>query len=338
MQAEHGSTERNGAVTGFVSSPSLARNVPRQEIHSPNAFRAVVHRERARSDRNSRGFVIVAFEVGGNGDRPHRARILIETLQTRCRLTDEVGWIDDRRVGVLLPDTDSDGARVLADHVRRELPHLHPAPTCHVHGRPKRSTAAHGGRRGGPEQQTRSRDRTASAGDSAPASEMTGALVENGIASIIDVPCPVWKRTLDTVGAAAALLLFAPVMAGLAVFIKMVSPGPVFFRQQRIGYMGRHFTCWKFRTMEVNGDVRCHQSHLQSLMQSDVPMTKLDVLRDPRIIPLGTIIRQCGLDELPQLFNVLRGDMSLVGPRPCISYNTKGSIGGSGRALMRALG
>ncbi|HEX9156895.1 MAG TPA: sugar transferase, partial [Syntrophales bacterium] len=95
---------------------------------------------------------------------------------------------------------------------------------------------------------------------------------------------------------------------------------PVFYRQNRVGYLGKTFTFWKFRTMHVDNDATGHQNYLSSLIHGDAPMLKLDADRDPRIIPCGRIIRQSCLDELPQFINVLLGDMSLVGPRPCLQY------------------
>jgi lipopolysaccharide/colanic/teichoic acid biosynthesis glycosyltransferase len=97
-----------------------------------------------------------------------------------------------------------------------------------------------------------------------------------------------------------------------------VSRGPAIFRQERIGRNGRRFTLYKFRSMHLNADTSRHSRHFNHLVQSGGPMVKLDLLSDSRLIPLGCLLRAAGLDELPQLFNVLRGDMSLVGPRPCL--------------------
>lgn len=110
------------------------------------------------------------------------------------------------------------------------------------------------------------------------------------------------------------------ISAGLALLIKIGSPGPVLFHQKRVGHRGREFTCYKFRTMRVNAETDSHRAHTRQLIQSQAPMVKLDAKRDPRLIPFGSLLRSTGLDELPQLWNVLVGDMSLVGPRPCIPY------------------
>jgi exopolysaccharide production protein ExoY len=132
-------------------------------------------------------------------------------------------------------------------------------------------------------------------------------------------PLPAWKRGLDLF----CLLLISPVVVPLmiltALVVRLSSKGGVLFRQTRIGLYGEPFECLKFRTMFVAAATDTHQAHLANLMNSDQPMTKLD-LEDRRIIPLGMFLRSTALDELPQLINVLRGEMSLVGPRPCLPY------------------
>ena len=131
---------------------------------------------------------------------------------------------------------------------------------------------------------------------------------------------PGWKRFLDLSCILLSLPLWLPVMVLASLAIIVVSPGPILFRQERVGYRGRRFRCLKFRTMLVGADASVHKSHLHSLMNSRAPMKKLDVAGDSRLIPLGALLRSTGLDELPQIINVLRGDMSLVGPRPCVPY------------------
>jgi lipopolysaccharide/colanic/teichoic acid biosynthesis glycosyltransferase len=128
---------------------------------------------------------------------------------------------------------------------------------------------------------------------------------------------PAWKRYLDSVCILLSLPFCLPLMICIALWIKIVSPGPVFYRQERVGYRGRRFVILKFRTMKVNVETLVHERHLEQLMQANCPMTKLDTAGDPRIICGGRILRAMGLDELPQLINVLSGHMSLVGPRPC---------------------
>lgn len=131
-------------------------------------------------------------------------------------------------------------------------------------------------------------------------------------------PVDLWKRFLDIFCILLSLPVVLPLMALVAFWVKLVSRGPAIYRQERIGRNGRRFTLYKFRSMHVNADTARHSRHFGHLVQSGSPMVKLDLLCDTRLIPLGCLLRAAGLDELPQLFNVLRGDMSLVGPRPCL--------------------
>ncbi|MCU0752445.1 MAG: sugar transferase [Akkermansiaceae bacterium] len=107
-------------------------------------------------------------------------------------------------------------------------------------------------------------------------------------------------------------------MGLIVLWIKLVSRGPAIFRQVRIGRDGKPFTLYKFRSMHLHADTRRHTRHFSQLVESNSPMIKLDLLCDSRLIPGGCLLRAAGLDELPQLLNVLRGEMSLVGPRPCL--------------------
>ena len=132
--------------------------------------------------------------------------------------------------------------------------------------------------------------------------------------------CPLWKRLLDIACIILALPLLLPLMLAIALLIKCVSRGPILFKQVRIGYQGRQFVCFKFRTMHVDAPENNHADHCKQLIQDQKPMTKMDDLGDVRLITGAPFLRATGLDELPQLYNVLRGEMSLVGPRPCTPY------------------
>jgi lipopolysaccharide/colanic/teichoic acid biosynthesis glycosyltransferase len=129
-----------------------------------------------------------------------------------------------------------------------------------------------------------------------------------------------WKRTLDVLLIVLALPALIPLALMVSLLIRIGSHGPVLFKQERIGFQGRRFMCYKFRSMFVDTDTTTHQGHLHRLMNSNIPMQKMDSKGDPRIVPFGVLLRASGLDELPQLINVLRGEMSLVGPRPCLPY------------------
>lgn len=122
------------------------------------------------------------------------------------------------------------------------------------------------------------------------------------------------KRVIDLVGAGLGVVLLLPVFVACSLAVKLTSAGPIFFRQTRVGKGGRHFQCLKFRTMRVGAHAQ--QELLRSASIQDGPAFK--VPSDPRITPIGRLLRKFSLDELPQLFNVLLGDMSLVGPRPPI--------------------
>lgn len=135
------------------------------------------------------------------------------------------------------------------------------------------------------------------------------------LAPLDGLPMP--KRLMDVFCLLVSFPAWLLLMAGVGGFILLVSPGPVFFVQERIGHRGRKFKCVKFRTMKPNVSAELHQNHVHDLIRSDAPMTKLDAKGDPRLIPFGAFIRASGLDELPQLLNVFLGQMSLVGPRPC---------------------
>jgi lipopolysaccharide/colanic/teichoic acid biosynthesis glycosyltransferase len=121
------------------------------------------------------------------------------------------------------------------------------------------------------------------------------------------------KRALDVVASGALLILLAPLFAMVAVAIRLSSAGPILFVQRRIGYRCAEFEMFKFRTME-NGAER----HERRLADAQSDRTFLKIKNDPRVTPLGRVLRRLSIDELPQLYNVLRGDMSLLGPRPLL--------------------
>jgi exopolysaccharide biosynthesis polyprenyl glycosylphosphotransferase len=120
------------------------------------------------------------------------------------------------------------------------------------------------------------------------------------------------KAAFDRAIAFAALVVTAPLLLALATAVRLTSPGPAFFGQDRVGRDGHTFRLWKFRSMDCDAEERLHE--LLHLNEHDGVMFK--IRDDPRITPFGRLLRSFSLDELPQLFNVLRGDMSLVGPRP----------------------
>jgi len=134
------------------------------------------------------------------------------------------------------------------------------------------------------------------------------------------------RRLVDIVFALTLILLFSPILIGLTLAIRLDSRGPALFRQRRVGYLEREFTLFKFRSMRIDADPQSHQEYVTALIKGEgansnggrESLYKLAV--DNRITGVGRWIRRWSLDELPQLFNVVRGDMTLVGPRPAIPY------------------
>ena len=139
-------------------------------------------------------------------------------------------------------------------------------------------------------------------------------------AAIKGYPVPAWKRTLDIACVLLALPILLPVMVIIGLLVKLFCGGPALFKQQRVGYCGRPFVLYKFRTMALASDPDVHRRHVEQLIGSSNPIVKMDERGDARLLPLGWLLRATGLDELPQIINVLRGDMSLVGPRPCLAF------------------
>src|SRR5579862_1545552 len=136
------------------------------------------------------------------------------------------------------------------------------------------------------------------------------------------------KRAIDIVGSAALLLVLSPFLLVLMALIKLTSKGPVIYKQERLGQLGARFKCLKFRTMYTNNDPKIHQEYVQQFIAgkdgldksggSEKPVYKL--VKDPRVTFIGAFLRKTSLDELPQFWNVIRGEMSLVGPRPPVPY------------------
>ena len=309
-----------------------------QGILPDSEFRRILEYERALSDRHERRFSLLVFSAGANTNTAGFNRSLIGLLKDRLRMTDVVGWVEGGRIGVILPYSAQAGAQVVADDVCTDLLALGMPPRCEVHTYPlDEHKVDHGGQGGSSKPDYREsypQPHVLVGGAPAASTHHAVAHSESPVIVIDDVdergysrflelmapPLPRYKRVLDVAISLTGIILLSPVWLTVAALIKIVSPGPVFFKQERVGYLGGRFLCWKFRTMKVAAETGVHQSYFRGLMQSDAPMTKLDVKADNRLIPFGKFIRASGIDELPQLVNVLRGEMSFVGPRPCIEY------------------
>jgi len=296
-------------------------------VRSHREFASILNRERDRADRTEQGFSLVVFEIGTDGENSACARLLVPILTNRVRSTDDIGWLENGRLGVVLPHTTPDSAWKFVENVRHALNGVTAPIECIVYSYPSSwppladETST---------QDPRSRRREPSRGESGGSGmQFSGVDMEETARPVEELESqflckiPFWKRAIDVAGSLLALILLTPLFLLVALLIKVVSPGPVFFRQDRLGYLGKMFTVWKFRTMHLNADTTIHKEYLRDLINNEKSMTKLDNGRDNRIIPFGGILRASGIDELPQLINVLLGDMSLVGPRPCIPYEAK---------------
>ena len=294
-------------------------------LHSRERLLRMLDHERARCDRNGREFALVVFDlarVPGNGAAHQR---LEGVLARRLRRTDACGCLDLERVAAVLPDTELDPAWTVANDVRQATLETLPGLTCAVYAYPTtwwthddrrgdspRRHPDQRGRSGNSTEQRRPLDRPAHTRPPAPTQPAARAGLPKRLQTLFSEPVPRWKRVMDVLGAAAALILASPMMVLTALAVRLTSPGPVLFTQPRVGKDGRVFTFWKFRTMTVGAAER----KLQLLEQNEQTWPVFKLKQDPRVTRLGRVLRRTSLDELPQLWNVLKGDMSLVGPRP----------------------
>ncbi len=256
---------------------------------------------------------MVVISAADNGARKHLHRVG-RLLCQRARATDEIGWFDTEKLCVVLPDTSSDGAMSFVRNFMESANHDGLAPLCNLlsyrsqkHSDNEKMSVAQfargieeAGRDIGPD--TRRGARVSplqlhSAGD---------------VAGLLVRPLPLWKRLIDITVGSIGLLLAAPIMGAVAIAIKASGPGPILFKQKRSGLGGKPFTIYKYRTMVVDAEAK--KAQLRGQSEQDGPAFKIK--HDPRITRVGRILRETSLDEFPQLINVLKGDMSLVGPRP----------------------
>ena len=258
----------------------------------------------------------MVFDTGREPDDGAAHVALADVLAERLRCTDDAGWFDRTRVAAVLPDTALDGAWLLADDVRQRGRVWVPKLACAVYAYPpawwhespddteagRQPPATGSGDRPAPPAHTPREWRAVS----------TAPEDRDELQTLLGGPLPRWKRAVDLVVAGVGLLLLSPVMATAALAVKLSSPGPIIFRQLRVGRDGRPFVFYKFRTMAAESSSR--QASLRPYNEQTGPVFKMR--SDPRVTRVGRLLRKTSVDELPQLWNVLRGEMSLVGPRP----------------------
>jgi lipopolysaccharide/colanic/teichoic acid biosynthesis glycosyltransferase len=280
----------------------------RRLVLEADVFRSLVVRERKRSDRSERPFALLMLGGLSRGDAA-RARSAVAALWTATRDTDAFGWFEEPgTIGVLAPelpvaDAAASARRLLArcrealaaslgSNVVDEL-----SIECHVHPVP-------GGRHD----------------EGLAINLVLYPELRDGLAVSRAL-----KRAFDVTGAVVLLALLSPLFLLVAAVVKTTSPGPVFFRQVRIGHRLQPFTMLKFRTMHRDADATLHREFVRGFIAQggracEAGASPFKLVNDPRVTPVGRILRRTSLDELPQLGNVLRGEMSLVGPRPPIAY------------------
>lgn len=310
-----GSTDTTAAAAKAIPAsvvPPRRRHV--HELYDPVQMTAVLRRERARSDRQHVGFSIVLFRLD---DEPLAKRTLMRlaTILLKCiRETDELGCYDERTLCAVLPDTGPAGAAMLVARARKETASKSYHPVCTIYTYPDPPS---GGGRSTFSDRINGEGTGVIAAD-APAVELDAAmetlreLPVHPMSELLAEPLPLGKRALDIVVASVAIVLSAPIMIAAAIAIRCASKGPILFLQRRTGLGGNTFTIYKFRTMRVGAEAE--QAALRAASEQDGPAFKMT--DDPRIFSVGKFLRKTSIDELPQLFNVLCGDMTIVGPRP----------------------
>ena len=276
---------------------SLDHILPKQH------FLKQLQREKSRTDRSKAPLSIALFSAVGSASDVSG---LLELLGETKRETDTIGYLGEDRIAVLLPDTNEQGAQRLAQKIverAKNFP-LSTVTRTYPHQLFDNLIA----------QKQEVRDLYPLLPEEATEPNRSYFL----------------KRGLDIVGASIGLLVLSPVMLVTALAVAMSSPGAVTFRQVRLGERGVPFVFYKFRSMYCNADDRIHREYVASLIagaqtanqgDADRPLYKLK--SDPRVTRVGRFIRRTSLDELPQLFSVLKGDMSLVGPRPPLPYEVE---------------
>lgn len=276
-------------------------------------FIEMLRLERHRSQRSGKSFLLVLIDIPDLRKRVRLAafRKAARAISSCTRETDVVGWYErDTRLGLLMTEIGAGNASDLELISHRLTASLSRAIEPEIYRRLKMTLRVY------PE---RSFD-----GNSVDSDGVRGypAIPAR---SVVKARGALWlKRVLDIVGSLLALAVLSPIFLLIAVLVKVSSPGPIFFRQIRLGQYGKKFTFFKFRTMYTNCDPAIHQAYVAKLISGQPEVAEgtgiYKMQNDPRVTPLGRFLRKSSLDELPQFLNVLRNEMSLVGPRPPLPY------------------
>ena len=304
-----------------------------QEILSEEAFRRMLSLERKRSERSERPFVLLLIETGRNqpGDKQGRDLLdVLSALQGATRETDVTGWYTTNSVvGIMFTEIILENNAVLSTILSRIGAVLRDRLDTDQFSRIKFSFHVF------PD------DWDAQDPDRPSNLTLYPDLEERQETNRFRLAT---KRLIDVLGSLSLLVMLSPVFLVIAAAIKLTSRGPVLFRQKRIGEHGTPFTFLKFRSMHINNDASEHKEYVRQLIAGQAEKKSangngLGVFKltdDPRITPVGRILRRSSLDELPQLINVLRGEMSLVGPRPPVPYEVEAYATWHLRRLLEA--
>ena len=314
-----------------------------KEILEKSEFTELVRYERERSERTNRPFSLINIDftkIKGNNNARFFKEI-IKTIEPSIRILDRVGWIKKNTVGILLPETEIAGANFVSEKFKNKLkerlreksslldfvvstyPGIPDFDAKNIHSNETKILSC-----SPPEIHKIEYSSKVLMSESGHISlDPTYCLDLSAIALREDWQLVI-KRLIDIAGALFGIIIFSPLMLIIAAAVKLTSKGPLFFRQERMGYQGKKFPFLKFRSMYIGNDENIHREYVKKLIQGnnkeinmgseDQPCYKMK--KDPRITPLGKILRKSSMDELPQFFNVLIGQMSLVGPRPPIPY------------------
>lgn len=290
------------------------------EFLSQDLFLRMLLVERKRSERSGRAFVLMLLQSAKllrNGNQSTLSKV-IYALGSSTRDTDTRGWYEEQStIGVIFTELgpNADGKTVADALLSKVTKALSSSLSISEINEIRLSFRIF------PEDW----------GDGAPADKVESEFYQRLFQDKPQKQLPrEIKRSMDIVGSLAALILGMPLFLIIALAVKLTSRGPVLFRQERIGQYGRKFSFLKFRSMYVANDDSVHREYVKRLIQNDkdcnqsrTPEAKYKLVNDRRITGIGRLLRRSSLDELPQFFNVLKGEMSLVGPRPPVPYEVE---------------
>lgn len=295
----------------------LDHDAAQLELAMPeNVFHSMLTLERRRAERSRKQFVLMLMDAHlENGSAAAILNEAVDVLMVSKRETDLIGWYRENSIaGVIFTEVNAGADRPITEILRTKFE----TALAERMGSGKSAKIAitfH------TFPETWDKDQSGWLADT----KLYPDLKRRASRKVVPL---VLKRVMDIAGAAALLLTLSPLLAAIAAIIKLSSKGPVIFEQERLGRFGAPFKCLKFRTMFTDNNPRIHQEYIQQFIAgkeesgsengSQQPVYK--IMNDPRVTAIGGFLRKTSLDELPQFWNVLRGEMSLVGPRPPVPY------------------